>query len=154
MASAIMGPSKSLIHPRGSTWEVTMSGSLVVTLFEDVHEESGLLVGIVAKPQVIEDQNLGFDEATDVVEVTAGGLGGLDFLEEEVDRQKLSGMAFLAQSFTQSDGEMSFSQARFPKDQKILLVMEKAYFGEFFDPKNASWRVPKPQLEEITEREF
>ncbi len=53
-------------------------------------------MGVVSKPEVIEDQNLGLDEATDVVEVTAGGLGGLDFLEQEVDCQELSGLAFLA----------------------------------------------------------
>ena len=44
-------------------------------------------VGVVSEPQVIENQHLGFDETTDdVVEVTAGGLGSLDFFEQEVDR--------------------------------------------------------------------
>ena len=51
----------------------------------------------------------------------------------EVDRQKLCGMAFLAEPFTQSDGEMSFAQAGFTYDQKILQVVEKAQLRELFD---------------------
>ena len=108
-------------------------GSLVVTLFEDVHQGSGLLMGVVSKSQVIEDQNLGLDEATDVVEVAAGGLGGLDFLEQEIDRQKLRGMAFLTEPFTESDSEMSFTQPGFADDQEIFLVMEEAELRELFD---------------------
>ena len=86
---------------------------LVVTLFKDVDQGSSLLVGVVSQPQVIEDQNLGLDQTAHVVEITAGGLGGLDFLEQKVDRQELSGMAFLAEPFSQSDGEMGFAQAGF-----------------------------------------
>jgi len=35
-------------------------------------------------------------------------------------------MPFLAEPFTQSDGEMSFAEAGFTQDQKILQVMEEA----------------------------
>ena len=88
-------------------------GSLVVALFEEVHHRGGLFVGVVSKPQVMEDQNLGLNETSNVVEVTASSLGGLDFLEQEVDRQEQCVVAFLAQPFSQSDGEMSFTQAGF-----------------------------------------
>jgi hypothetical protein len=70
-------------------------GSLVVTLFQDVHQGSGLFMGVISKPEVIEDQNLGLDEASDVVKVTAGGLGGLNFLEHALSnarRQHLLGV--------------------------------------------------------------
>lgn len=46
----------------------------------------------------------------DVIEAAASGLGGLDFFEQEVDREKLCRMTFLVEPFTQSDGEMSFAQ--------------------------------------------
>jgi len=66
-------------------------GSLVVALFEDVHQRGGLFVSVVSKSQVVEDQDLGLDETSNVVEITASGLGGLDFLEQEIDRQELCG---------------------------------------------------------------
>src|SRR3989304_9485046 len=108
-------------------------GSLVVALFKDIHEGSGLLVGIVSKPQVVEDQNLGLDETANVVEIAASGPGGLEFLEQEVDRQELCGVAFLAQPFSQSNGEMGFTQPGFSQDQQIFQVMGETEFTEFFD---------------------
>ena len=65
----------------------------VVALLENIDERGRFLVGVVAQTQVIEDQHLGFDQAAHVVEITPGGLGGLDFFKQEVDRQKLDGMA-------------------------------------------------------------
>ena len=59
---------------------------VVVALFEDVPLGSGLLMGVVSQPQVIEDQNLDLDKASHVVEITASGVGGLDFLEQKVNR--------------------------------------------------------------------
>jgi hypothetical protein len=58
----------------------------VVALFENVHQRSGFFVSVVAQPQVIEDQHLGFDQTAHVVEIAAGGLGGQDFFEQKIDR--------------------------------------------------------------------
>ncbi len=43
-------------------------GSLVVTLFEDVHQRGGFFMSVVSSPKVIEDQNLGLDETSHIVE--------------------------------------------------------------------------------------
>jgi len=59
---------------------------LVIALFEDLHQGGGLLMGVVSQPQVIEDQNLDLDKASHILEIMAGGLGGLDFLEQKVNR--------------------------------------------------------------------
>jgi hypothetical protein len=89
---------------------------LAVALFEDVHQGGGLLVGIVSESQVIKDQHLGFDQTAYIKQIATGGSGGLDFFEQKVNREKLCGMPFLAEPFTQSNGEMGFTQAGLTQD--------------------------------------
>ena len=105
---------------------------LAVALFEDVHQGSGLLVGIVSKSQIVEDQDLGFDQSAYVIQIAARSFGGLDFFEQKVDREETVRCP-RGEPLTQSNGEMGFPQAGFTKDQKIFQVMEKAQLGELFD---------------------
>ncbi len=42
-------------------------------------DRGGFFVGVVSKSQIIEDEDFGFGQAFDVVEVAACSLGGLDF---------------------------------------------------------------------------
>ena len=90
--------------------------TLLVTLFEDVHEGGSLFVGVISKSEVIKDEGLGLGKRADVVKIAACSLGGLNFLEEEVDREEDGGMAFLAETFTEGNGKMAFAQAGFPED--------------------------------------
>jgi hypothetical protein len=45
--------------------------------------------------------------------------GSLDFLEQEIDRQKLSGVTFLAEPFTESDGKVCFPTPVLPRIKKF-----------------------------------
>ena len=89
---------------------------LVVTLLKNIDQGSSLLVGIVSQTEIVEDQDLGLDQTAHVVEIAPSGFGGLDFFEQKVDRQKLSGVALLAKPFAQSDSQMGFTQAGFTDD--------------------------------------
>lgn len=108
IASAMTGSSKSLSHLR-----VDLRGHdhrcLLVAFFENIHQRSGFFMAIRAQPQIIEDEDFGFDETADVLEVPARGLDGLNFLEQEVHGQKQRGVAFLAQPLAQGDGQMGFA---------------------------------------------
>jgi hypothetical protein len=51
---------------------------LMIALFEDIHQGSRFVVGIVSQAEIIEDQDFGLDETAHVVEITSRGLGGQD----------------------------------------------------------------------------
>jgi hypothetical protein len=91
-------------------------GTLLVALFEDVHEGGSLFVGVVSESEVIKDEGFGLGERADVVKIAASSLGGLDFLEEEVDRVEDSSVALLAETFTEGNGKMTFTQTGFAED--------------------------------------
>jgi len=80
-------------------------GTLLVALFEDVHEGGSLFVGVISETEVIKDEGLGLGERADVVEITTCSLGGLNFLEEEVDRKEDGSVALLAETFTEGNGK-------------------------------------------------
>ena len=64
--------------------------SFLIAFFEDVDQGGGFFVAVVSKPEIIEDEGFGFSEAFNVMEVAAGSLGSLDFLEEEINGEKQS----------------------------------------------------------------
>ncbi len=90
--------------------------ALLVTLFEDVHQGGSLFVGVVSESEIIKDEGFGLGERADVVKLAASSLGGLDFLEEEVDREEDGGVAFVAKTFTKGNGQMTFTQTGFAED--------------------------------------
>jgi hypothetical protein len=90
--------------------------ALLVTLFEDVHQGGSLFVGVISETEVIKDEGLGLGKRADVVKVAASSLGGLDLLEEEVNREEDGGVALMAKTFTEGNGKMTFAQAGFAED--------------------------------------
>ncbi len=52
-------------------------------------------MGVVSKSQIIEDEDFGLGQTSDLVEVAACSLGGLDLLEDEVDWEEDIGVAFV-----------------------------------------------------------